>query len=53
MSETAPKVRKVVPRCRCGSTWKLILDDGPPVCRACIVEGGRVGQATVRRSDTP
>jgi hypothetical protein len=47
-----PTVRKVAPRCRCGSTFDLIEGDGPAVCRACIVEGGKMGQATVRRSDT-
>lgn len=53
-----PHVRKVAPepfpQCRvCGGESFLIERDGPPVCLHCIKEAGVVGQATVRRSDTP
>lgn len=53
-----PTVRKVapnpMPECRvCGSESFLIEDDGPPVCLLCINEAGKMGKATVRRSDTP
>ena len=49
-----PTVRKVAPVCRvCQSDRDLILRDGPAVCKACIREAGVMGQATVRRSDTP
>ena len=52
-----PVVRKVdplEPTCRsCGGICHLIEDDGPPVCLHCIKEAGVMGQATVRRNDTP
>lgn len=32
-----PKVAKVAPRCaRCSGTQRLILGDGPIVCRDCV-----------------
>ena len=52
-----PTVRRVdhdEPECRvCGGICHLIEEDGPPVCVHCIKEAGVMGQATVRRGDTP
>lgn len=47
-----PVVRKVAPVCRsCRADVDLIRGDGPPVCRACVKEAGKMGSATVRRND--
>lgn len=46
-------VKRVEPVCVCcGGTRRLILGDGPAVCRDCIVDAGVMGRATVRRNDT-
>ena len=38
---------------RCGEAQRLIRDDGPPVCRTCILAWGHLGRRRLHREGTP